>query len=140
MRAGWRLLLSIEINARECSAAASRLTQCVSLTLRNDLFTQPRCQPVHTPYAVYFSFFTFSLTVIFVTGGTRARWGCHGLRDWLQLASATLQRMRMVFQARTIIRRVSLSHSLLLQNRSAAKSNARCAAQDLQCCWTNQLG
>ena len=56
MRDGWQLLLSIEINAREGSAAASRLTQCMSLTLHNDLFTQPRCQPVHTPCAAYFSF------------------------------------------------------------------------------------
>ena len=53
MRAGWQLLLSIEINARECSAAPSRLTQCMSLTLRNDLFTQPRCQPALHPSLFY---------------------------------------------------------------------------------------
>ena len=53
MRAGWQLLLSIEINARECSAAPSRLTQCMSLTLHNDLFTQPRCQPALHPSLFY---------------------------------------------------------------------------------------
>ena len=56
MRAGWRLLLSIEINARECSAAPSRLTQCMSLTLHNDLFTQPRCQPALNLSLFYLEF------------------------------------------------------------------------------------